>query len=136
MNCFSEDSTIDICITYAKIFWSEDLKKEKDYFKDHPRTKAIPGYATTTLLAKKSVFKTIGDFNYNYWFSDATEWFIRAKELGVRMRIIKEPLTFHRMHQSNLTKRRSDESRDEFLLLVKDVLDRKKNRIIGKKNYK
>ena len=96
------------------------------FFKDHPRSKPIPGYATTTLLAKKSVFRKTGEFNDNFWFSDATDWFIRVKELGLKLKVIEEPLTFHRMHKSNLTKRKSDESRDEFLRLVKGVLDRKK----------
>jgi len=126
MNCFAENSEIDLCITYAEMFWSEDLKNEKIFFKNHPRTKSIPGYATTTLLAKKNVFEIAGKFNKELWFTDAAEWFIRTKGLGLKMHIIEEPLTFHRMHQSNLTKRKSEESREEFLALVKSVLDRKK----------
>jgi glycosyltransferase involved in cell wall biosynthesis len=126
MNYLAGNPDLDLCITNAQMFWSQDLKKEKDFFKDHPRTKPIPGYATTTLLAKKSVFRITGEFNDNFWFSDAIDWFIRARELGLKIKVIEEPLTFHRMHNSNLTKRRSDESRDEFLRLVKGVLDRKK----------
>lgn len=126
MNCFAENPEIDLCITYAEMFWSEDLNNEKFFFKDHPRTKSIPGYATTTLLAKKNVFEITGKFNKDLWFTDATEWFIRAKGLGLKIHIIEEPLTYHRMHQSNLTKRKSEESREEFLALVKSVLDRKK----------
>jgi glycosyltransferase involved in cell wall biosynthesis len=126
MNCFAEGPEIDLCITYAEMFWSEDLKNEKVFFKDHPRTKAIPGYATTTLLAKKKVFEIAGSFNKDLWFTDAAEWFIRTKEIGLKMHVIEEPLTFHRMHKSNLTKRKNEESREEFLALVKNVLDRKK----------
>lgn len=126
MNYFDENPGTDLCITYAEMFWSQELKEEKDFYKDHLRTKPIPGYATTTLLAKKSVFRKTGEFNDNFWFSDATDWFIRVKELGLKLKVIEEPLTFHRMHESNLTKRRSDESRDEFLRLVKGVIDRKK----------
>ena len=129
MNCFTENPGVDFCITYAEMFWSEDLKNEKVFFKDHPRSKSIPGYATTTLLAKKKVFKKTGEFNDNLWFTDATDWFIRAKELGLKIFVIEEPFTFHRMHRSNLTKRKSEESREEFLALVKNVLDRKKTGI-------
>ncbi len=129
MNCFAQNSEIDLCITYAEMFWSEDLKNERMFFSNHPRSKSIPGYATTTLLAKKNVFEKIGEFKNNLWFTDATEWFIRVKELGLKMHIIEEPLTFHRMHKSNLTKRKSEESREEFLALVKSVLDRKKTGI-------
>ncbi len=130
MNCFITNPEIELCITYAEIFWSEDLKNERVFFKNHPRSKSIPGYATTTLLAKKNVFEKTGEFNNNLWFTDAAEWFIRAKELGLKIHVIEEPLTFHRMHRSNLTKRKSEESREEFLALVKSVLDRKKTDII------
>ena len=123
---FTENPETDLCITYAEMFWSEDLKNEKIIFRNHPRTKSIPGYATTTLLAKKKVFEIAGKFNKDLWFTDATEWFIRVKGLGLKIHMIEEPLTYHRVHQSNLTKRKSEESREEFLALVKSVLDRKK----------
>ncbi len=129
LNCFTKNPGIDLCITYAEMFWSVDLKNEKTFFKNHPRTKSIPGYATTTLLAKKKVFEIAGKFNKDLWFTDAAEWFIRAEGLGLKMHMIEEPLTFHRMHQSNLTKRKSEESREEFLSLVKSVLDQKKTDI-------
>jgi glycosyltransferase involved in cell wall biosynthesis len=129
MNCFNADPGIDLCITYAEMFWSGDLKNEKVFFKNHPRTKPIPGYATTTLLARKNVFEKTGEFNNDLWFTDAAEWFIRAKESGLKIYVIEEALTFHRMHRSNLTKRKSEESREEFLALVKSVIDRKKTGI-------
>jgi hypothetical protein len=40
-----------------------------------------------------------------------------------------EVLTYHRMHRANLTRRRSLDSRDEFLRLTKVALDRRRGRI-------
>lgn len=124
---FEQKPELDLCITYAQMFWVESLVEEKKYYEEHPRTKSIPGYATTTLLARRGVFGTIGTFDDQYWFGDATDWFIRAKEQGLVIELLPEVLTYHRMHGANLTRRRSTESRDEFLMIVKKSLDRRRS---------
>jgi len=92
------------------------------------RSGPIPGYATTTLLAKRYVFDKIGVFDRHYWFGDATDWFLRVKEAGLKFEMVPEVLTLHRMHETNLTRRRSKASRDEFLAIVKASLDRRRGR--------
>lgn len=86
----------------------------------------IPGYSTTTLLAKRSAFDRVGLLNTQYWFGDATDWLSRAIEQGLIIEILSEVLTHHRMHESNLTRRRSEASREEFLNIVKASLDRRR----------
>ena len=86
----------------------------------------MPGYTSGTLLARRSVFEKVGKFNTDLWFGDATDWFMRAKEKNVFIEILPDVLTYHRMHPQNLTRRRSEASRDEFLRIVKDSLERRK----------
>lgn len=124
---FEQRPELDLCITYARMFWSESLIDEETSYREHPRAKQVPGYATTTLLARRKVFDTIGVFDDQYWFGDATDWFIRAKERGLIIELVPEVLTYHRMHESNLTRRRSTDSRDEFLMIVKKSLDRRRS---------
>lgn len=124
---FEQRPELDLCITYARMFWSESLIREETYYREHPRAKSVPGYATTTLLARRRVFDDIGAFDNQYWFGDATDWFIRAKERGLVIELLPEVLTYHRIHGSNLTRRRSTDSRDEFLMIVKKSLDRRRS---------
>jgi glycosyltransferase involved in cell wall biosynthesis len=123
---FHARSELDLCITHAQMFWTEDMAMEETYYRDQPRTKPLPGYATTTLLARRNIFNQVGCFNTELWFGDATDWFIRAAEYGAVMEVLPDVLTYHRMHPSNLTRRQGELSREEFLRIVKASLDRRR----------
>ena len=126
--CFLQNPEIEYCVTYAQMFWADALDAEKKRLSDHPRAKPVPGYTTPTLLARRSLFDRIGVFNTQLSFSDATEWFIRASEQKIKMKMLSDVLTFHRMHASNLTRRQTGESREEFLKIVTETLKRKREK--------
>lgn len=126
MACFVKRPKLEICLSYAQMFWIEDLKNEDELYRESPRMKPVPGYATTTLLARREVFKKMGGFNPKLWFADATDWFMRAFEKKIPMQMLPEVLTYHRLHESNLTRRQTDASRDEFLNVMKMALDRRR----------
>jgi len=126
INRFQSRPELDLCLTYVKLFWAEKLSKEETQYRDHPRAQPVPGYSTTTLLVRRNVFDRIGLFNPQYWFGDATDWLSRAIEQGLIIEMLLEVLTHHRMHESNLTRRLSEKSRDEFLNIVKASLDRRR----------
>ena len=123
--CFIDDPELQYCVTHAQMFWTADLDGERNRLADHPRSGAVPGYATTTLLARRTLFDSIGFFDERLRFGDAVEWFIRASESNVKKRVLDDVLTYHRMHDNNLTRRRSEESRKEFLAIVRGLLRRR-----------
>lgn len=123
---FNARPTLDACVTHVQMFWTDDMAIEQARYRGHPRTKPLPGYATTTLLAHRRLFDTTGEFNTSLWFADATDWFMRAAEQGAIIELLAEVLTYHRMHPTNLTRRRSEASREEFLKIVKSSLDRRR----------
>jgi hypothetical protein len=88
----------------------------------------VPGYATPTLLARRSTFDRIGLLDESRWFSDATEWFMRALDAGLAVELLPEPLVERHVHSSNLTRRRADESADEFLDLVRARISVRRSR--------
>ncbi len=123
---FSSRPELEACVTHAKMFWVPGLEHEALEYSENPRSEAIPGYATTTLLARRSLFERIGNFRTDLWFSDATEWFIRAREAGIELELMPDVLTFHRMHELNLTRRRSEASKEEFARIVGESLTRRR----------
>jgi glycosyltransferase involved in cell wall biosynthesis len=125
---FQAQPDLDLSVTAAQLFWTADLTEEEQHYHDNPRAQPLPGYATTTLLAKRAVFDRVGPFDATLWFADATEWFMRAAEHGARLELLPEVLTFHRMHPGNLTRRRSEASRQEFLRIVRASLYRQRAR--------
>jgi len=114
---------LELCVSHVQMFWGDVPGAVPDAYRDHPRSRPVPGYATTALLARRRLFDRIGRFRAERWFSDATEWFIRARRQGAVMELVPETLTYHRMHAANLTRRRTADSREEFLDLVKEHLD-------------
>ena len=124
---FREKPDLEACVTHVRMFWAPQLKDEENQYAANPRSGPVPGYATTTLLARREVFDKIGLFRTDLWFSDATERFMRAREQGVVLELLPDVLTFHRMHEANLTRRRLDASKAEFARIVKERLDRRRD---------
>lgn len=129
MDCFAARPELQACVTHVQMMWSHGMREEAEQYRDHPRAAPIPGYATITLLARRSVFDAVGEFDPSLWFSDSTDWFLRARELGVALELVPEVLVFHRMHENNHTRRRSAASREEFARTVKASLDRRRQRM-------
>jgi glycosyltransferase involved in cell wall biosynthesis len=123
---FQARPELDLCVTHARHFWIPELHEEAARYREHPRAQALPGYYTSTLLARRTIFDTVGRFNITLRHSDATEWFLRAAEYGVIIELLSDVLTFHRMHHTNLSRREAGASRDEFLTLTKASLDRRR----------
>ena len=49
------------------------------------------------------------------------------RRAGLRIEMLPDVLTYHRMHRANLTRRRPDASREEFLDVIKRSLDRRRS---------
>jgi len=117
---------LDACVSLAQMFWMAEIGAEEALYRDHPRGQPIPGYASTTLLARRSTFDRIGMYREDLWFADSTEWFIRFREAGLALALMEEVLVLHRMHSTNLTRRRSDASKAEFARVVGETLSRRR----------
>lgn len=61
----------------------------------------LVGRIMETLVARKSVFQTVGTFNETYQLAEDVDWYARAKDLQVPMAIIPEVLLYKRVHDHN-----------------------------------
>jgi glycosyltransferase involved in cell wall biosynthesis len=123
---FESRPELDICIAHAQMFWVDELREEEARLRHQARGRVVPGYTTGALLARKVVFQKYGDFDSSLWFGDSAEWFVRLAEQGAVMDLLPDVLLYHRMHPSNHTRRRVAASKDEFLRIIKTMLDRKR----------
>jgi glycosyltransferase involved in cell wall biosynthesis len=125
---FAVRPELDICIAHVQLFWVEEMQQEKSRLQSHKRGRVVPGYTTGSLLTRRSIFDFVGSFDPSLWFGDATEWFLRANELGKVIDLMPDVLLYHRMHPANLTRRRAEASKDEFLHIIKGMLDRRRSK--------
>jgi glycosyltransferase involved in cell wall biosynthesis len=123
---FKARPELDLCVAHVQLFWAPELREEAARLRNQARVKTVPGYTTGTLLTRRTFFDTIGDFDASLWFGDATDWFLRAADGRAVMELLPEVLLYHRMHTTNLTRRRISASRDEFLRIVKQSLDNRR----------
>jgi glycosyltransferase involved in cell wall biosynthesis len=119
---------IDVSLTHVQLFWDDPECEEARHYRDHPRAGGVPGFATTTLLARRRAFDAVGPLDAGLWFADSVDWFLRAREQGLVFDVLPDVLAYHRMHAGNLTRRREGASRDEFLRVVRAGLVRRRAR--------
>jgi glycosyltransferase involved in cell wall biosynthesis len=61
------------------------------------------GRMMETLIARRTVFDTVGLLNPELAPTDDVDWFARAGDLGVRMAVLPDVLVARRVHDVNLT---------------------------------
>ena len=117
---------LSYCVTHVQNFWISELREEEEQFREHRISKPLPGYVTSTLLARREFFDAVGPFNTAIKHADDTDWFLRAQERGGVMELLPDVLLYRRLHTSNLSRRQALNSRDQYLHLLKITLDRRR----------
>ncbi|MDV2504693.1 MAG: glycosyltransferase [bacterium] len=78
-----------------------------------------------TLVTRKTVFEQIGNFDTTHSYAKDVDWFIRAKEAGIRMEVLPETLLYRRLHGSNRSYQTEARTSD-LLRVIKSGIDRKR----------
>jgi glycosyltransferase involved in cell wall biosynthesis len=123
---FDARPELDLCVTHVQNFWIPELRDEQERLRDHRVSQPLPGYVTETLLARRAVFERVGQFNSALAHGDSTDWFLRAAEHGAVIELLPDVLSYRRLHQTNRSRLLAFNSRDEYLKIVKAVLDRRR----------
>jgi glycosyltransferase involved in cell wall biosynthesis len=126
---FDARPELEVCVTRACNFWIPELREEEARLRGHRITRPMPAYLSSTLLVRRKVFDTVGEFDAKLCFGDSLDWFLRAAERGVVIEEIPDVLYERRIHRNNRSRRMASASRNEFLRLVKTHLDRQRGRI-------
>ena len=62
-----------------------------------------PAYMPSALLARRSVFERIGQFDTRFPIASDVDWFARLKDAGLRVAVVPEILVEKRVHDANLS---------------------------------
>ena len=127
--CFIDDPELSLCVTHVQKFWGREPHEKTFRFPNRRLSRPLPGYLTGTLLARRSLFSSVGMFNSKLRYGDAAEWFLRAAELGVKIALLSDVLMYHREHESNFSRLHASASREEFLGIIKESLDRRRSTV-------
>ena len=94
---------------------------------DQPRAGIVPGYLSSTMLARRPVFDVVGGFSTEYRYADSLDWFTRAAECGIVVDLLPDVVLYHRVHDGNLS-RQGDASRAECVQIIRRALERRRAR--------
>ena len=72
-----------------------------NWLKENQLEQPIIGYLPSTLMVRKEILNKIGLFDNNYKLGSDTEWFFRANEQKIKMKIMSEVLVHRLIHGSN-----------------------------------
>src|SRR5262245_53942203 len=128
---FAARPELSYCVTHVQNFWIPELRAEAEQFREHRISKPLPGYVTSTLLVRREFFDAVGPFKPGFDYADDTDWFLRAEARGGVKEVLADVLLSRRLHDSNLSRLKAPNSRDEYLHVLKTTLDRRR-RLRGK----
>ena len=90
----------------------------------------IAGYCAGAMLLRRSDFLSVGAFNETLRVAEFIDWFGRARDLGIAIRLIDQVVLERRIHGANQTIRhRADYS--DYALALKRGLDRRRPGIVS-----
>ncbi|MEN8153737.1 MAG: glycosyltransferase family A protein [Acidobacteriota bacterium] len=121
---FKENRDVEITGGLMRSFYSPEIDIEEIksiYCPPDP----IPSFSASAIVVKKSCYKRIGFYSTGIDDAPDLEWFIRAREYGIKEIMINKILCHRRIHKSNTGIRNADTNRKR-LHLLKQKLDRNK----------
>jgi glycosyltransferase involved in cell wall biosynthesis len=80
-------------------------------------------------IIKREVFTKVGLFDEDLFLGEDTDWFMRAREAGLKIRVHKDRVMYQRLHENNSTANKA-----KFNYYVFNVLKKAKNRRKNKGN--
>jgi glycosyltransferase involved in cell wall biosynthesis len=120
---FDADPSLDVSVTQIQRFRTSRTGKDLVTVGD-----PVPGYLTVTMLARRAAFARIGPLDSSLTYSDSAEWFVRAREKALKVRLLPEVLAYHRNHGANLSELSVDRAHSEFLRLAKMQMEKARRR--------
>src|SRR6266581_3330259 len=125
---FAARPELDYCIALVRPFLDRSVAAPPPGFRPELVGADVPGYLPETLVARPRAFERAGNFDTSFPQADDTEWFARARQLGLAMEMIDEVLVHKRLHGNSTTYNtaRARQWRREILRIVKQTLERRR----------
>ncbi|MES2460458.1 MAG: glycosyltransferase [Armatimonadota bacterium] len=114
----------DIVFAHAQPFVSPDVAASGESV-SAAQDAAAPGYLKGTMLLSRSTFARVGSFDTTRQLGDFIDWFLRAREAGLRSEMLPDVLLHRRIHGDN-TGIREKHLQSDYVKILKASLDRRR----------
>jgi len=115
------DDSLEIVVGKLRRFWTE---KKLDRTERHYIDEGTKVLHLGASLFKREAFEKIGLFDENLLHGEDWDWFIRAKDSGLKIGMFPDVVMYQCLHQNNLTRNR-EEGNQNILKMLKKNIDRR-----------
>jgi GT2 family glycosyltransferase len=122
---YMDDPETEIVLGHTQRFWAKRGTQVYDQFTE-PELAMKLGAS----VVRRTVFDKVGLFDTTLRFCDDWDWYMRAREMQVKIVVHPEVAIFYRRHDHNLTLQ-EDLANKEFVLVLKRSLDRRRRLGLG-----
>ncbi|MGE5042086.1 MAG: glycosyltransferase family 2 protein, partial [Candidatus Levyibacteriota bacterium] len=119
-----EREAFGVDVVFGKI---RNVKKIKRTQTGFIFEKIVPSWPERSLFCgffKRRVFEHVGLFDQSFLLNEDTDWFLRAREKGIRFSLLDQETYLRRIHTNNRTKNRI-EANNFLLKAIKKSLARR-----------
>ncbi len=122
---FETDSDLDLVFGCHQRFYSKP-SNEITAEERLDMTRVLPGYFKAALLVKKKAFFKVGLFDETIVMGDFLDWYSRAVDMNLRMKMISDVVLFRRIHEDNMSTRNKSQILD-YVKIMKASMDRRRS---------
>ncbi|MDF1512319.1 MAG: glycosyltransferase family A protein [Anaerolineae bacterium] len=125
MTVFMQNPGLGAVFTKIEQFYSSDIRPEyrQKYFYTE---KIVDGYCVDTLLVKKEAYDAVGSFDPIRKTGTFIEWYTRAMDIDLPVKVIPIVTAKRRIHNSNMGIWNIANQRKGYTRILKSVLDRRR----------
>lgn len=124
ISAFQTAPDLDMVFGHAQQFLSpelgDELRKQRSVSTD-----ILPAYLPGSMMVKRESFFKVGGFTKGIELAEVVDWYLRAKEKGLKSRLLPEVVLQRRIHQTNQGIQKK-QFQNEYLHVLKASLDRRR----------
>jgi glycosyltransferase involved in cell wall biosynthesis len=113
---------------HARNFWIPELREEALRYAGHRIAQPLPAYTRGTMMVRRTALDAVGAFDPRMGHGEVQDWVLRARAIGLRVDLLPDTILERRLHPGNRSRHLQQDSREEFLELIKRSLDRARDR--------
>lgn len=124
VEALEEDPELDMVFGVVQQFYSPEMTEEQRAQVRYTN-EVIPGYIAGTMLISREAFDRVGPFATTFRVGEFIDWYAKAKDCGLKERMLPEILLSRRIHDNNMGIRDRDHQHD-YLHVLKASLNRRR----------
>ena len=118
------EPALEAVFCHVQQFVSQDLDPEL-FARFEVPPDPMPAFYASTMLIRREALARVGAFDEQLHISEFVDWFSRAQDARLRYALLPETLVWRRVHANNSTRRQRDQ-RQEYVRVMKRLLDRRR----------